>query len=74
MDIETTKCDYCGTIKMESNHWWTTRITTAGFIINPYYKGKGKLSTSKDCCSESCLQKAIKEFIASVNSTDALLK
>ena len=64
MDIETTKCDYCGTLKMESNNWWTAVVTNKyGLMIGLYYKGKKKPAEAKDCCGESCLQKAIKDFI-----------
>lgn len=69
MKIDTFKCDICGAMKQESNHWW--RITPKGFIIdhgiNSYYVESHVSSdeaeeSTLDVCSEGCLIKAEAQF------------
>lgn len=69
MKIDTFKCDICGAMKQESNHWWT--LFTFG------YKASGfswyataphnsvndfKPNSQMDLCSEGCLVKAEAQF------------
>lgn len=68
MTETTTKCDHCGTVKQESNHWHKAYIISHGF----YEKGSLVLGSHSsespsprdiDLCSEACVVECVSQFI-----------
>lgn len=65
MKLETLKCDECGAIKKESNHWWklyklgiANELATLTYGYTIFKIDPHELLAELDICSEGCLIKA----------------
>ena len=59
-------CDQCGTIKGESNHWWSIGMSegeSADFVIRPGSITGTSADTSLDCCSEECAHRLLGKWM-----------
>ena len=62
MKVDTYKCDVCGTVKGENNHWF--RIDTAGPSLELNAWGLAPATaTAVDLCSDSCVIKTVQQWL-----------
>jgi hypothetical protein len=62
MKVDTYKCDVCGTIKGENNHWFRIDTGVSGLELNAW--GVMPLSsTSADLCSDQCVIKVVQKWL-----------
>lgn len=69
--IATYKCNYCPTLKQESNHWWlvgefsvqTHEGRVAFFGLRPWDGSTAQLPDIEHICSESCAHKALAKYM-----------
>jgi len=68
--IETYRCDECGTLKEQSNHWWAvnTRADSPQLAIEPLdqalmARGGSLATTQKSLCGRECVQKTVERFM-----------
>lgn len=59
-------CDICGARKGETNHWWKVVESDECFqlMIPPWEVDKSIMN--RDYCSESCVSKALSQFMNSI--------
>ena len=68
MKIETVKCDGCGAVKGENNHWWKIAINNE---YHYHYDALGIYHADDlkgaapylDMCGEACVIKKVSEFL-----------
>jgi hypothetical protein len=63
MQINTYKCDMCGTVKGENNHWF--RICNADGIKLEAWNKMPSSETTVDLCSDSCVIKVVQKWLTS---------
>lgn len=68
MKVEQYKCDVCGTLKGEPNHWFIIRLGGA-FHIYPwdFYGGEDEdtsIEREQHVCGNACAQKRLEEWMA----------
>lgn len=75
MNFNSYKCDGCGAVKQEANHWFVVRIEShgvdngegrlvaTGFLIFPWDAKLADVKDSLHYCGSSCLQKKQGEFV-----------
>jgi hypothetical protein len=62
MRVDTYKCDVCGRIKGENNHWF--RIDTAGRGLELHLWGSVPSTASTvDLCSDQCVIKTVQQWL-----------
>ena len=62
MKVDTYKCDVCGTVKGENNHWF--RIETGGVSLELSAWGVAPATaTTVDLCSDSCVIKTVQQWL-----------
>ena len=61
MKVDTYKCDVCGIVKGENNHWF--RIDTAAGLELNAWNVAPMTSTSVDLCSDSCVIKTVQQWL-----------
>jgi hypothetical protein len=60
------KCDYCGKIKGESNHWWL-RVTYGpgqAFIVDEWSAQLADQGNVEHICSQECASKALSQWMS----------
>jgi hypothetical protein len=57
------KCDECGVLKGESNHWWRARFSKGLFTIRAWGSVTNETKGEFHLCSESCASKAMSRAI-----------
>lgn len=65
-EIRQYKCDGCGTLKGETNHWYKVRIKEAFHIYRWNFGGEGSEDLSAQMlhlCGSACVTKAVSEFM-----------
>jgi hypothetical protein len=62
MKIEVYKCDVCGTVKGESNHWYLGTSHTDSFNIFPWEDAIG--DSIKHICGRQCAQKFLETWLS----------
>jgi hypothetical protein len=68
MQVHTYKCDMCGTVKGENNHWF--RVCTAQGIKLEAWSVMPASETTLDLCSDSCVIKIVQKWLtAQAHST-----
>lgn len=60
--IETYKCDVCGVLKGETNHWFKISMGTAYAIVAKFDVAETGESLSH-VCGQSCAQHKLNEFM-----------
>jgi hypothetical protein len=63
MKIEVYKCDVCGTVKGESNHWYIGSFDPAAFNIYPW-EGERRGDWIKHICGQQCAQKFLENWLS----------
>lgn len=66
MKVETFKCDVCGKVKGEANHWWKLAFMDEGrphLVLLPM-ADKYEPTGSIHLCGESCVQRKVSEFMS----------
>lgn len=59
------KCNVCGKVKEESNHWWLLYIgTRTVFTLDRWDDLKAERTDVENICSESCASKALSKWMA----------
>ena len=63
-----TKCDHCGAVKKEDNHWFQVQFSRAIFeathgLVNHWKESFGNPSR-KDLCGRACMVAEIAEWMA----------
>ena len=62
MKVDTYKCDVCGIVKGENNHWF--RIDTSGPNLELNAWGLAPATaTTVDLCSDSCVIKTVQQWL-----------
>jgi hypothetical protein len=56
------KCNYCGKLKEQSNHWWLRPITPS-FILEPWEDRNAAKPDIENICSETCAVKALSKWM-----------
>lgn len=62
MKVDTYKCDICGQIKGENNHWFRIDTGVMGLELNAW----GVMSptaTTIDLCSDQCVIKVVQKWL-----------
>jgi hypothetical protein len=62
MKVDTYKCDVCGRIKGETNHWFRIDTGVSGLELNAW----GVIPptpTSVDLCSDQCVIKIVQKWL-----------
>jgi hypothetical protein len=65
MRVDTFKCDVCGKMKGDGNHWFRIEAADAGMKMAPW--GKLKPSpTSVDLCSDQCVLTQVQKWLTTM--------
>ena len=68
MSSETiTRCDFCGKVKGETNHWWTLWLQEGRLVVSTYTE----IGHSKDACGMQCVTQAVARFLNHRSLDDA---
>ena len=62
MRFDTYKCDVCGTLKGENNHWFRADTGVSGLELNAWGVMQPTASTV-DLCSDQCVIKIVQKFL-----------
>jgi hypothetical protein len=62
MKVDTYKCDVCGTIKGENNHWFRIDTGVSGLELNAWGV-MPPTATTVDLCSDSCVIKVVGKWL-----------
>jgi hypothetical protein len=60
--VDTYKCDICGTIKGENNHWFRVDGGIMGLELNPWGI-MPPTGTTLDLCSDQCVIKVVQKWL-----------
>jgi hypothetical protein len=64
MITQQFKCDSCGTVKQESNHWFLVTHHAEGYIVLAQWSGAAHTVGIKHYCGAGCLGKAVSLWAA----------
>ena len=64
------KCDYCGQLKGDANHWFLSVILNSTFLLRRWNEQFADSGDHEHICSEQCAIKALNKW-ASANSLAA---
>jgi hypothetical protein len=62
MKVDTYKCDVCGRIKGENNHWFRIDTGPSGLELNAWGVMPATVN-SVDLCSDQCVIKIVQKFL-----------
>jgi hypothetical protein len=62
MKVDSYKCDVCGTIKGENNHWFRIDTGVSGLELNAWGV-MPSTSSSVDLCSDQCVIKIVGKWL-----------
>ena len=62
MKVDTYKCDVCGTVKGENNHWFRADSGLSGLEVRAWGVMQ-PTGTSMDLCSDSCVIKTVQKWL-----------
>jgi len=62
MKVETFKCDLCGIIKGENNHWFRVDTGASGLELNAWGV-MAQTATSMDLCSDQCVITVVQKWL-----------
>lgn len=62
MKVDTYKCDICGTIKGENNHWFHVNGRSTGLELSPW-GAVSSTETTVDLCSDQCVIKVVQKWL-----------
>ena len=62
MKIDSYKCDVCGTMKGENNHWFRIDAGPSGLELNAWGVVPAT-ATSADLCSDGCVMKMVGKWL-----------
>ena len=62
MKVDTYKCDVCGTIKGENNHWFRIDTGVSGLELNAWGVMPPS-ETTVDLCSDQCVIKVVQKWL-----------
>lgn len=72
---ESFRCDICGKLKLESNHWWMVKLANVPYVQDGHHPRQFALvpwnsEESRDAkvhhiCGEGCATKALERFMSS---------
>jgi hypothetical protein len=72
MRIDTFKCDVCGQIKGENNHWFRIDSDCGGLSVGAWNTVLAT-STTVDLCSDACVIRVVQKWLtAQAHSTAPL--
>jgi hypothetical protein len=57
------RCDYCQTVKGETNHWWMRPVETEQFTLLRWDNTLANTEGYEHICSESCAAKALSKWM-----------
>jgi hypothetical protein len=64
MKVDTFKCDVCGQIKGENNHWFRIDTGASGLEVNAWGVMLAT-PTTVDLCSDQCVIKVVQKWLTS---------
>lgn len=70
MKVETFRCDECGHLKEQTNHWWAVTVLSAppAAVIEPLDEFSKKHDKWADpmlsLCGRECVQKVVERFMS----------
>ena len=64
MKVDTYRCDVCGTIKGENNHWFRIDTGVSGLELNAWGVMPPS-ATTVDLCSDQCVIKIVQKWLTS---------
>jgi hypothetical protein len=71
MRVDTFKCDVCGKMKGEGNHWFRLEMGDAGMKMCPW--GVMKLTgSSVDLCSDQCVLTMVQKWLTTMAEKSGL--
>ena len=62
MKVDTYKCDVCGTIKGDNNHWFRVGSGMVGLELNAWGVVP-ESGTTMDLCSDQCVIKIVQKWL-----------
>ncbi len=68
-ELTQYKCDVCGAVKGEANHWYKMRVLDALHIYRWDFGGEGGSDLSGQrlhLCGQACVLKKVNEFMGKV--------
>jgi hypothetical protein len=68
MKVDTYKCDVCGQIKGENNHWFRADTGTSGIELNAWGIIPAS-ATTMDLCSDQCVIKVVQKWLTNQASS-----
>lgn len=57
------KCNYCGNLKEQTNHWWMRPLYGTSFMLETWDDTVAAKPTFENICSESCATKALAKWM-----------
>lgn len=68
MILSTYRCDVCGALKKENNHWWLAwrEQSTNTFCVQPFesvLRLNGVVENEFHLCGQSCVNSKLSEFM-----------
>lgn len=68
--VEVVRCDFCGTEKGDTNHWYKVGSSLDVILISRY---EGPVE-GKDACGQACVVTAISRFMDHGDFTDGTVR
>ena len=65
-EVTTVKCDFCGQVKQEANHWWRLGVDPdlgILFLCASVAVPRAIKGTPKDACGSQCVQLGVARFL-----------
>jgi hypothetical protein len=63
MKIDSYKCDGCGKMKGETNHWWLIEFESGIFTVFCWLANVAQHARAKHICSQACAIRVISEWM-----------
>lgn len=57
------KCDYCGKIKLETNHWWLRETDIEMFALMTWRADRADDDCIEHICGHECATKALAKYM-----------
>jgi hypothetical protein len=71
--FEGVKCDECGAVKKDANHWWQVELRSSDavrrgsgdglvILLMPWVPD-AHMQNSRDLCSQDCVQRTVAKYL-----------
>lgn len=67
--ITVPKCDMCGALRVEANHWWLLKKVTPDMMaISPLPQKGDNAPDQIIACGEKCLHNVVGDYVAKTSA------